>query len=125
MRTLTRVIPAIFLALAACGGGDDGSTDQTEQPDAEVVPGDVVNVDCAGATIAATISTSGFAFDPESSTISVGEIVHFTPATGHNVVGDGWSVPTSGDECFRFDVEGLQEFSCTIHGFTGTLQVNP
>jgi plastocyanin len=110
------------LFVAACGGGS-GDDDGDDAPDAAA--GDVVSVSCAGATIAQEITTSGFNFSPVDSTISVGDIVHFTPTTGHDVQDSGgaFSVSTGGDACFRFDAADSYTFTCTIHGFSGSLTV--
>ena len=114
----------MFLAAAACGGGDDSASgDDTADVDAPGGDEEVTNVDCGTATVAATVTTSGFAFDPETTTISVGDVVHFMPATGHNVVNAEFNVSTGGDECFQFNVTGTYEISCTIHGFTGDVIV--
>src|SRR5262245_42297790 len=61
---------ASLLILAACG--DDGGS---SGPDASTVA--VTRVQCGGATISATVTAPGFMFMPESSTISVGQIVQF------------------------------------------------
>ena len=116
-------LTAVLFA-AACGGGGGGDDDGDDVgPDAN--PGDVVPVSCAGATIAQEVTTSGFAYDPVDSTISPGDIVHFTPATGHDVnePSDEFHVGFGGDACFRFDVADSYTFSCSAHGFSGSITV--
>jgi plastocyanin len=115
------VIPAIFLAAVGCGGGGDDGGDDTPI-DSDVT--DVVEVACGGATIAATVTTDGSSFDPVTTNISVGEVVQFSPAAGHNVVSLDFSVGTGEEACFRFDAAGSHEITCTIHGFNGTVNVN-
>jgi plastocyanin len=120
MKILAKSMPALLLALAACGGGgDDAST-----PDASS-GADVQEVSCTGATIAVTFTTSGFAYSPASDTISVGEIVRFSPEASHDVVSNDslFSVGLGGDGCFQFNTAGTYVFHCTPHGFTGTLTV--
>ena len=115
---MKRFIPALLL-IAACGGGDDGAV----APDAEVGVDNVTEVSCTGATIAATITTGAGTYSPTSATISVGEIVEFTPASTHDVNGDdpGLTVPFGGDLCFSFDTAGTYGFHCSAHGFQGTV----
>jgi plastocyanin len=121
MHLLRLVNLAILLTAVACGGGgDDGGDDAPI--DSRV--SDVVEVDCGGATIAATVTTDGLAFDPETTTISVGEVIQFSPAAGHNVVSLEFSVGISEEACFRFDAAGSHEITCTVHDFSGMVIVN-
>lgn len=115
------IIPAL-LVFAACGG-DDGVQ---PAPDSEPVVGsNVTEVSCNGATIAATVTTVGFAYSPETTTISVGEVVEFTPDNSHDVNGDdpGLTVPLGGNLCFSFDEAGTYDFHCSPHGFQGSVVV--
>jgi plastocyanin len=111
-----------LLAAAACGGGGTGDDDAADI-DANPPAGDVVEVSCNGATIAQTITTAGLAYSPETATIAVGEIVRFSPTTGHDVNNADFHVDFAGDACFRFDVAETYTFDCSVHGFTGTLTV--
>jgi plastocyanin len=115
------VLPAL-LVFAACGG-DDGVT--PADPDAEPVVSHVTEVSCAGATIAATVTTLGFAYSPETTTIGVGDVVEFTPDSSHDVNGEdpGLTVPLGGDLCFSFDEAGTYDFHCNPHGFQGSVVV--
>ena len=129
MKIMAKLTVALFLVLGACGGGDDGgSGDDGQSPDAEV--SSVTEVDCASATIAQTITTSGFAYSPSSATISAGEVVEFTPQAGHDVQSgnpgspDGlFTVSLAGQGCFRFDDPGTYPFHCGPHQFAGSLTV--
>jgi plastocyanin len=122
MRNSAICVLLLGAALAGgCGGGgdDDGATiDATANTD-------VVEVDCAGATIAATITTMGFAYLPATQTVSVGDIVEFAPLTGHDVndANGAFHVGFGGDACFRFDAADTYTFHCSAHDFTGTLTV--
>ena len=49
-------------------------------------PGPMITMVTCPATPAATITTSGFAFSPQFSTITVGQVVKFQPALSHDVV---------------------------------------
>lgn len=113
---------AILFFLAACGGGgDDGAA-----PDAEV-NNDVISVSCAGANIAMTITTSGFAYDPQPASVNVDDIVEFHPTAGHDVNDDAtppeFHVDFAGDACFQFHTAGTYGFHCSQHLFEGTLTV--
>ena len=140
------LVLAAALVLGAGCGGDDTSGDDTANdfdaaaldapgidadpnapdappaPDAE--PSAVVVVDCP-ANPDATVVTSGFAYDPQTTTIAVGEIVHFMLGGSHNAQSeDGlFTVPFGGDVCLRFDAAGTYGFVCTPHGFTGEIVV--
>ncbi len=96
MRTI-----AMLLVLAGCTGDDGASVG----PDAEAGDSHVTMVSCTGAAVAATVTTSGFAYSPETTTISIGEIVELMPGSLHDVNGDdpGLMVPLGGDLCFSFD----------------------
>lgn len=127
--TKTTILAAVAaaLVLGACGDdGGGGGGDDAPDVDAPPVAAAVEEVDCAGATIAETITTQGFAYSPMTVTISVGEIVQFTPQSGHDVASDEqglFNVPLAGEGCFRFDEAGSYGFFCTPHGFTGTVTV--
>jgi len=121
MRNSAKWLSGMFLlAFAGCGGGGD---DDSAAPDA--MPGDVVPVSCTGATIAATVTTMGFAYMPVDTTISAGEIVRFSPSTGHDVndANNAFHVGFGGDACFRFDVVDAYTFHCSVHFFEGTVTV--
>jgi plastocyanin len=113
---------SILVMLVAIGcAGDDAPA----RPDAEPQPRDVVEVDCATATIAATVSTAVNAYDPDTTTISVGQVVRFNPAASHDVSNADFRVPFGGNRCFRFDAAASYTIVCTAHGFTGTVVVTP
>lgn len=118
---------ALVLGLGGCGDdGGGGGGDDTPDVDAEPTTAAVLEVDCAGATIAETITTQGNSYSPNAVTIASGEIVRFTPQSGHNVESteDGlFEVAFAGEGCFRFDEPGSYGFFCTPHGFTGTVTV--
>jgi plastocyanin len=129
MKNMAKTMAALFLVLGACGGGDDGGSGD-DTPDIDAAAASVVEVDCATATIAQTITTSGFAYSPATATISVGEVVEFTPMASHDVASgnpgspDGlFSVGLAGQGCFQFNEAGTYPFHCTPHQFAGTLTV--
>jgi plastocyanin len=116
----------VLMSLVACGGGgDDDGTGDDDGAAPDATASSVVEVDCASATIAETITTSGFAYSPESVTISASEVVEFTPAGSHDVASnDGlFSVGFGGHKCFRFEEAGTFDFHCTPHLFVGTVIV--
>lgn len=115
--------PITFILLL----GTVACTAPAEKPSALVDAGDspVARVDCASATIAATITTSGFAYSPSEVTIGVGDVVELHPSSSHNAVSsDGFfSVGFGEDACLRFDQAGAYDFLCTPHQFHGTINV--
>jgi hypothetical protein len=119
-------LPALILiaAVAACGGNGDpgGGIDAPPQPDGP--PSSVVEVACAGATIAETVVTAGNSYSPDAVTIDVGDVVRFNPGATHDVNGGShFRVGIAGDACFRFDEAGVFPFFCTPHQFTGMVTV--
>lgn len=124
MRDLFPLLPAALALLAACGDGGGGG-DDAQAPDANANPADIQSVACAGATIAATVTTTGFAYSPTQTTISAGEIVQFMPMATHDVASDDdlFSVGFGGNGCFQFNTAGTFQFRCTPHQFTGQIIV--
>jgi plastocyanin len=123
MKTIAKTMPALLLALAACGDDGGGGGDDTQDPDASAA--DIQSVTCAGATIAATVTTDGFAFSPTQTTISTGDIVQFMPMATHDVASDDglFSVGIGGNGCFQFNTAGTFQYRCTPHQFTGQIIV--
>lgn len=109
---------ASLVSLVACGGDDGGTT-------VDAPTGPVARVDCAGATIAATVTAPGFAFEPMATMISVGQVVQFTMPVAHNAVSnDGlFTAGFNASTCFRFDAARSYTFHCEPHSFTGTITV--
>ena len=118
------------VVLAACGG-------DSKTPDAAVTadsrPATVQMVTCP-ATPAATVTTSGFAYSPATTTITQGQIVKFMPAIDHNVVpghiptdttiaDPGLNVTFGATTCLMFTQSGMYGFHCGPHQFNGTVVV--
>lgn len=156
-------ICVLLLAAPACGGGDDGgghdhdaasSDDDAAAIDAEVPdadpaqpdamippdaePSTVIEVPCAGATIAVTVTAPGFsyAFAPsdggaaDQHTISVGAIAQFVMPASHNAFSGAANTPDgqfstnfNQTKCFQFTEAGTYPFHCTPHDFVATLIV--
>ncbi len=104
----------------------DGSVDAAS-PDASVPSWEVP---CAGATIAATITTSKSDFAPEHVTIPAGAIVRFQPLNPHDATAGTFASPepwfridgnTTG--CVRFDEPGTYPFFCSAHPFSMTGEI--
>jgi plastocyanin len=120
-----RLILASFLlaSVVACGGGGDDGAD--DAPDAVPIPQTVSMVTCPDSTVDITASLTTYM--PPSFTTTVGGIVHFNLAGGHDVVsttaGQNFSLPLSANACLQFDAAGTFTFRCTPHGFNGTVIV--
>ncbi|MEZ4366118.1 MAG: plastocyanin/azurin family copper-binding protein [Kofleriaceae bacterium] len=110
-------------SLLACGG-DDAPATVDAAPTFDAPPGAVVEVTCP-ASPDAEVTTNGFAYEPQATTISVGEVVRFTPAPAHDVDSDDgeFHVGFGATACLRFDEAGTYPFRCTPHQFTGTVTV--
>jgi plastocyanin len=126
-RHLSLLSLALALPLLGCGGDDQPIADDEPLPPDAAASADVVEVDCASATAAATVTTVGFAYEPASVTVATGEVVKFTPQDGHDAMGQGNAidVPLAGEGCYRFDAAGSFGFFCSPHGFSGTVEVTP
>lgn len=147
--TRLRLIASLALAtpfvLAACGGDDDGPpidapgvNDGPGPIDAPIDTGTgidapastVVEVPCAGATIASEVTAPGFAFAVTDDTIAVGATVRFTMPSFHSAVSgppgtpDGrFNVGFNETKCLHFTTAGSYPFYCNPHQFTATLTV--
>jgi plastocyanin len=126
-RTFTTLLLVSMVALAGCGGGDDGGTpDSGGGGDPDAAPSSVLISSCDGLTPAATITTTATAYDPAVTNISVGDVVHFMPTPNHDMLAqDGsWDSGELGAEsCGTFTEAGTFDFRCSLHGFTGTINV--
>jgi hypothetical protein len=130
MKLPTLMISNILVAasLVACGGSDaktDAPIDGTVTIDA---PGFAMEVNCAGITPSATVTTgAGFAYEPTSSAITIGQVVKFVmiAGTNHNVNsnGKGFDVGFGATKCFKFLKGGTYSFKCDPHSFTGSIVV--
>jgi plastocyanin len=124
---------ALAVFASACGSeedhpghGEEPDAGEITVPDGAAASGPVVQVDCAGATVAVTVTTPGFRYEPAEATISAGQIVRFDPASGHDVASDTaglFNVPFAGDRCFRFEQPGTFKYHCSPHDFRGTIVV--
>ena len=112
------LVAALTLALAACGGGDDGG----EGASSDACPSGSV-----------TIRMVDIKFDPEDATAGVGQEVCWVneDSIDHNAVAE--SGATFKSELFgkgetftaTVDKPGTVEYVCTIHpGMTGTIEVS-
>jgi plastocyanin len=128
---MNRLISSLFLvsmlALAGCGGDDDNpGTPDAGGGEPDSAPSSVIISSCDGLTPAATITTTVGAYDPPVTNISVGDVVHFMPTAGHDMLAqDGsWDSGELGAEsCGTFTAAGTFDFRCSLHGFTGTINV--
>lgn len=99
----------------------------------DAAPSTVVEVPCAGATIASEVSAPGFAFTISRSSITVNSVVRFTMPGFHSAVSgatpgvaDGtFRVGFNQVKCLRFTAAGSFPFWCDPHQFTGALTVTP
>jgi plastocyanin len=107
----------------------DGAGPDAPSPDA--APSTVVEVPCAGATIASEVTAPGFSFTITDSTIAVDAIVRFTMPLSHSAVSgspagtaDGqFMVGFNETKCLRFTAAGTFPFWCNPHQFTGSITV--
>jgi len=117
--------------LVACGGGDGGGGGVDGGVDAPATT--VMVVDPCPATPDATVITedSSFAYMPQMTTITQGQVVKFVTSASHDVKPSGSKPSDPGlnvgfnkTACLRFTQTGTFNFVCSIHGFAGAIQVN-
>lgn len=126
----------LLMSVVAACSSDSGSTMKMDAPGSGSGSGavnKVTTVACAGATIAATVTTgvaTEMKYTPIATTITAGQIVEFKMGGAHNVrpsltTGDpGLRVEFGADTCLKFSSAGTFGFYCQPHGFTGTVTVN-
>lgn len=140
-RTFASLLAPAALLVVACGD-DGGSTPPidapaaidapaTDAPTTDAPAATVVEVACAGATIASEVTAPGFSFTITDPTIAVDAIVRFSMPGSHSAVSgspagtsDGqFTVSFNETKCFRFTAAGTYPFWCNPHQFTGTITV--
>jgi plastocyanin len=115
----------MFVVLAAaCGGDDGGGTVIDAPPGIDAASLMASEVSCTGVN-APVIMTSGFAYSPTSTTVSLDTVVKFTMPVDHNAISnDGlFTADFNGDTCVRFESLGTFRFHCGPHAFIGTVVV--
>ncbi|MBK9034554.1 MAG: hypothetical protein IPL61_25355 [Myxococcales bacterium] len=118
--------------------GDAMARDASEGfdgPGPDAAASSVVEVPCAGATIASEVTAPGpgFNFVITQATIASGAVVRFMMPGVHSAVSgntpgvaDGlFSVGFSETKCFQFTAAGTFGFWCNPHQFTGSITVTP
>lgn len=113
------------VSLAACGGDDGGGAiDAASGIDGS--PLMASEVSCTGVN-APVIMTSGFAYSPSMSTVTLNTVVKFTMPLDHNAISnDGlFTADFNGDTCVRFESVGTFRFHCGPHAFIGSVVVTP
>lgn len=125
-RPLLSSLFAVFaVCLAACGGDDGGGV--IDAPSGiDGPPLMASEVSCAGVN-APVIMTTGFAYNPASTTVTLDTVVKFTMPIDHNAISnDGlFTADFSSDTCVRFESVGTFRFHCGPHAFIGTVVVTP
>ncbi len=119
------LISAAFVALAACGGGDDGITliiDADTRIDAPQRM--AAEVPCNGVN-APNVMTIGSMYSPMSQSVAPAAVVLFDMPAAHNAVSDDglFDADFGVDTCVRFDTVGTYAFHCSVHSFTGSIVV--
>lgn len=121
-----------FFALALTGCSGDGGGGTPDGPRADAQTSRVMEVTCPAST-PVTFTTLEARFEPQTASITMGQIVKFVSATADHPIGaipnDQLSdprlvVPGKETKCFTFLATGMYKFQCTRHGYAGTLTVN-
>jgi len=114
----------MFVVLLASCGGDDGGAVIDAPPGIDGSPLMASVVSCAGVN-APVIMTSGFAYSPTSTTVSLNTVVKFTMPIDHNALSnDGlFTAGFNADTCVRFESLGTFRFHCVPHAFIGSVVV--
>jgi len=113
--TFSALLVAGSIALAACGGGDDGAGEETPE--------------ASGPPAAATVNLRPVTFEPANVKIAAGETVEWKWSGGvqHDVEGEGFKSKVQSKGTFRhtFPEAGSFDFVCNVHPTTmkGTVTV--
>ena len=121
-----------LLALTACSGDDGGGTGTPDGPRQDAQVTTVTEVNCTGATVAASFMTLASSFMPTAATINRGDVVKFDTGADHPVIPSrdgmmtdpGIVVGPSKTKCLKFSASGTFKFECMTHQYKGTLTVN-
>jgi plastocyanin len=125
-KSFIKVSGLFLIAVGGCGSSDTKTaTPDAKGPDAMVSATVAMMVACP-ATPDATVVTTGFAYTPASTTITLNQIVKFEMPGTHDVNSGnkGFDTPLGGTKCFQFTKAGTHAFNCTPHNFTGKIIVN-
>jgi plastocyanin len=120
------LIACAVVAFAGCGGDDDGDNGT---PDGGAADVEIIPLANCPASVAEDIGTSGAtAFTNGTVTISVGEVIKFTPTGGHDMqstAGFAWDTGALGTgACVKFNKAGSYPYRCSQHPvMTGTITV--
>jgi plastocyanin len=115
--TLSTILAALVLVLAACGGGASSSAPASQG-------GEASQPASGGTGGGETVSLAGAAFNPSSLTIQAGTTVTFTDTSGHTVTEgeNGQAVDSpivdeqgGSDIEVTFDEPGTYHITCKIH----------
>jgi plastocyanin len=122
------LIACAVVAFAGCGGDDDGDNGGT--PDAAGAQDvEIIALANCPSSIAEEIGTmQATAFTNGTVTISVGEVIKFTPTGGHDMSSTGsvaWDTGALGTgACVKFNKAGAYPYKCSAHAaMTGTITV--
>jgi plastocyanin len=125
------VLLGVGVLAASCGGG---TTATTKSPATTAGSGTTLGTPTTsggGGGGGAAVTIKGFAFDPATVTIKVGETVNWTnqDSPNHTVVGDNnefksGALATGATFSFKFETAGTYAYHCSIHpSMTGTVVV--
>jgi plastocyanin len=136
MRFAIALSTILATTLAACGSGDDGTTqkDAAGSGSGSGSANSVSVVTCTGTPpIVSTDSDAAMHYTYSTTTapsIAVGTMVEFKLTPAHNVApaltnsDPGLKTAYGADVCLKFTKAGTFGFYCTTHGFAGSVTVN-
>ena len=127
---MLRLLGGLAIVLAACGGDDGGGAADAPKEGAANTVSEVSP--CPGTPDAVvTTENTSFAYMPQATTITQGQVVQFVLSSDHDVAPNtqvntdpGLRVNFGQTKCLRFTATGTFGYKCTPHGFVGTVTVN-
>jgi plastocyanin len=127
---MLRFFGGLAVVLVACGGDDGGGgADAPNEGAANTVS--EVNPCPAAPDATVTTENTSFAYMPQTTTITQGQVVQFVMSSDHDVAPNtqvntdaGLRVGFGATKCLRFTATGTFGYKCTPHGFVGTITVN-
>lgn len=124
---------SLLYALAALLGACTSSKSEPDAPPAIDAPPKprVQRIDCpTGVAVEITEitlpSNGGYAYSPNPAMVRAGGVVKFSASEIHSTRSDEnglFDIYYGQTECFRFNTKETHNFTCTAHGFKGSIVV--